>query len=376
MRDGKIIVARIWPGYTGGVPSRMPVITGVNPEKYETVFVYLSKGSDEPNIFGQKGKKVFYLSEKSSISSFSLWSIFKLARLLKKENVDIVHCHKHKGAVHGVIAARLAKVPIRFSHVHGMGRSRGFRRKLLNRVVFRWVSKILTVGQAVREDVLKNNPSVKPDMVVSLGNSIDFDKFSNIIKQNDSENNSFVFATAGRLAETKGQVYLIRAFEKVKKRIPNTQLLIAGSGKLENALRQEAINCDCEKSVRFLGKIDDMLPFYGKVDVFVLPSIAEGLPRSLMEAMAAGVFCIGTKAGSVPEVLGDGEFGLVARAKDEGSLAKAMVESAEMAKNRREKIIASAKRHIYENYSHGVIIKRLEKIYGDETKSLDNNSQL
>ena len=70
MRNGKIIIARLWPGFGGGVESYTLVILGINPEKYETIFIHLTKNSDNPNIFEQKGKKVFYITEKLALPFF------------------------------------------------------------------------------------------------------------------------------------------------------------------------------------------------------------------------------------------------------------------------------------------------------------------
>ena len=373
MRDGKIIIARLFSKYEGNIPSRTPIFCGINPEKYETIFVYHTKNSDNPNIFAEKGKKVFYVSSKKYPPSFSPTIIWKLSRLFKTENVDIVHCHRHSATTHGVIAARLAKIPIIFSHVHGMERSRNLKRRLLNYIIFRWVSKILTVGEAVKKDVLLNNLSLNPDRVVSVGNSIDYDKFSKVSKNDVIRSEKFgikkealVFGTAGRLAETKGQKFLIQAFSQVKKRLPNAELLIAGTGKLKDTLEKRAGELGCKNSVHFLGRVENMLEFYSCIDVFVLPSVAEGLPRAIIEAMAASVPVIAADAGGISEILDNGKYGFMVVAKDETALAQAMIKMAEMPENEKTELVKSAKKNIYDNFRHSVVIKREEKIYDTE----------
>src|SRR4030042_318874 len=112
MHNGKIIVARLWPGFGGGIESYTPVILGINPEKYETIFIHLTKNSNNPNIFEQKGKKVFYITEQPHLPLFRPVVFLKLAKILKNEGVDILHCHKHKSTVYGTIAAKKAGVPI------------------------------------------------------------------------------------------------------------------------------------------------------------------------------------------------------------------------------------------------------------------------
>lgn len=383
MRDGKIIVARLFSKDEGNVPSRMPVFLGINPEKYEAIFVYNAKNLKRPNIFEQKGKKVLYVSSKKHAPSFSPTTIWKLSRLLKAEKVDIVHCYQHKATVHGILAAKLAGVPVIFAHVHGTGRTKNFGRRLMNRIIFRWVSRILTVGQAVRKDVILNNPSINPEKVISVGNSIDYDKFSQAVKSDVIRAEKFgikkdvlVFGTAGRLAETKGYKFLIEAFAQVKKQIPNCLLLFAGDGELRDSLERQACELGCGDSVRFLGRIDNMPEFYSAIDVFILSSVAEGLPRAIVEAMAASVPVIGADAGGIPEILDNGKYGFLVASKNSNALAKAMIKAAQMPENEKIELVKSAKQNVYDNFRHSVVIKREEKIYDAEVKKRISLSQL
>jgi glycosyltransferase involved in cell wall biosynthesis len=370
MRNGKIIVARLWPGFGGGIESYTPVILGINPEKYETIFIHLTKSSNNPNIFEQKGKKVFYITERPRLGIFRPAVFLKLAKILKNEDVDILHCHKHKSAFYGTIAAKLAGVPIILAHVHGLGRTRNFGRKFLNRFIFSRVDKILTVGQAVKNDVLLNNPSVNPQKIINTGNSIDLDGFSSIVYNRQTtrrkigiSQEAFVFAAAGRLVPTKGQQYLIRAFAQIRENLNNAQLLIAGTGELKDELQRLAFELGCGQSVHFPGHINNMPEFYAAIDIFVLPSIAEGLPRTLIEAMASGVLCIATDAGGIPEILDNGRCGLLVPPKNENALADAMLKAANMPQQEKSAVISAAKEYIKKEFSHNVIIKRIEKIY-------------
>src|SRR4030042_2448664 len=191
MRNGKIIVARFWPKFGGDIPSRTPVILGINPEKYETITIYLTKNSPNPNIFEQKGQKVFYITENSQLPFFKPPVFLKLASILKKERIDILHSHKHKSVIYGTVAGKLAGVPFILAHIHGMGRSRNLRRKLLNRFILTKADRILAVGNAVKEDILKNNPSIKPEKIINLGNSIDYDFFASNIPNKSNARKKF-----------------------------------------------------------------------------------------------------------------------------------------------------------------------------------------
>ncbi len=370
MRDGKIIIARLWPGYGGGVPSDADVVAGINPEKYQTIIIHLTKNSSNPNTYEQKGKKVFYLTDKPSWGYLKFLAVPKLAILLKKQGVDILHCHKHKSAVHGVWAAKLAGVPIIIAHVHGLGRTRNTKRKLFNFLLLRYVDKILAVGEATRRDILQSNLSIKPEKVINIGNSIDLDYFSSARYNKQTarrkfgvSENSFVFATAGRLAPTKGQHYLISAFAKIKKQLTNAELLIVGTGELKDELTKQSVDLGCGSSVHFLGRVENMPEFYSMINAFVLPSVAEGLPRTLIEAMAADILCIASDAGGIGEILDNGRCGIMVPAGNPDALADAMLKAVNMPPQEKEAVIAAAKEYIKTNYSHNVMIKRIEKIY-------------
>ncbi len=348
------------------------MILGIDPQKYETISIYLTKNSEKPNVFEQNGKKVFYISEKPKLPFFKPLAIFKLAKILKREKVDILHCHMHKATVYGVIAGRLAGVPVILAHVHGMGRTRNLRRKLLNRFILHRISRILAVGQAVKEDILLNNPSLPAEKVVNIGNSIDYNYYSAggfdrnaVLAKYNIPADSFVFATAGRLAATKGQTFLIEAFAKIKNKIPNAKLLFAGSGQLKEELEKKAADLGCRDSVYLLGRIDNMPQFYCGIDCFILSSVAEGLPRVILEAMAAGVLCIASNIGGIPEILDSGRLGFLVPPENPDALANMMLKIANMTQYEKSIIISGAKNNIKENYNHTVLIKRIENIYGD-----------
>ena len=102
------------------------------------------------------------------------------------------------------------------------------------------------------------------------------------------------------------------------------------------------------------------------MDVFVLASVAEGMPRVILEAMAAGVPCVATAVGGIPEVLADGRLGFLVPPRDAGTLAEAMVKAATLPEHDRQDLIERARRHVQEHYSHDVVRSKLAKLYERE----------
>lgn len=373
MRNGKIITARLWSRYRGDIPSRTPVILGMAGDKYDKICIYLAKDSQRPNVFEQNGCKVFYISDKPSVSQANLLVLWRLAGVLKEQKVDILHCHRYQASVYGAIAAWLASVPVVFSHVHGINRTRTARRRLTNRIIFRRVNKILTVGEAVRDDVLKSNPTVVPKQVISLGNSIDYSRFANIEitkpqakARINLKPDSVVFGTIGRLAPTKGLPLLLEAFANVKRRIPAAALIIIGQGRLKDELQKNVSEKGLADCVHFLGQRDDIPVLLRAMDVFVLASVAEGLPRSLLEAMASSIPCIAANVGGIAEIITDKQSGYLVEAQNLDAIVGAMLEVTNLTGQQLKELTENARSTVEEKFSHDAIIKKLEKIYEKE----------
>jgi len=374
--ERKIKIARLWSRYDGNIPSRSGIIMGLDTSRFETICIYLMRNSDKPNFFEEKGLKVYYISRKRFLRIFNLLVIWKLSGILKREKIDILHCHRYQATIYGAVAALLAGTKVVISHVHGISRTKDFRRRLTNFFVLRWINKIVTVGQAVREDVLKTNSSVQPDKVVSIGNSIDYEHYANvhISKEQAKEKiglkaDSFVFGTVARMAPNKGQSYLIAAFAKVKQVIPEAQLVFIGDGRLRRELEAQAAETAGD-SIHFLGHRADIAGLLRAMDAYVHPSIgSEGLPKSILEAMAAGVPCVGTSAGGIPEIINTADVGYLVPPKNESALARAMLKVAKTPEPELKKIIENAKNKVRKEYGHSIVIERLENIYETEYKA-------
>jgi glycosyltransferase involved in cell wall biosynthesis len=106
-----------------------------------------------------------------------------------------------------------------------------------------------------------------------------------------------------------------------------------------------------------------MREFYSGIDYFVLPSIAEGLPRTLLEAMAAGVLCIASQVGGIPEILDNGRYGFLVPAKNPELLADTLLKTANLPAQTKQTLVAQAREYVKINYSNSVMIKRIENIY-------------
>ena len=376
MKEGKITIALLWSKYSGKVTSVNDLVLGFDKERFNVIFIYLRGHGDEKNLLKEAGYEVFYLSNIERINTFRFSILFKLVRILKEHNVDIIHCHAHKSTVYGTVAAVLAKTPVVMAHVHGLGRSRNFRRKLMNFLLFKKINRIVPVAESVKEDVLKNNWSVPEEKITVLENSIDYGRFADVsISKEDAKrilglaSDAFVFGTVGRLAPTKGLSYLIEAFPKVKEQKPSAQLVLFGDGPCRAELEQQASNMSCRDSIHFLGHRDNIEQLLRGMDVFVLSSVAEGMPRAILEVMAAGIPCIATEVGGIPEIISGNNVGILVPPKDSEALAEAMVNVANLTDEKLEKQVVKAQNRVRQFYSHQVVREKVRKLYESELKT-------
>jgi len=380
LEKDKVTVALLWPRYGGEVTSVNDLVVGLNKESFRAIFIFLSGYGVGKNILEEAGFEVFYLSRTKRIPGFRLSILRRLVKILKEHNVDVLHCHRHKSTVYGVVAARIAGTPVILAHVHGLGRSRTLGRKLVNCILFRNVNRLIPVANSVKEDVLRNNWFVPAEKLFVLENSIDYEHFADVsISKMDAKQmlgmpaDSIVFGTIGRLATTKGLSYLIEAFSMVKRQMSSAHLVLVGEGPCKVELQRQAADALCGDSVHFLGYRANVGQLLKGMDVFTLASVAEGMPRVLLEAMAAGVPCVATRVGGIPEVINGEAVGFLAPPGDSEALAEMMLRVATMPGEELAEVIEKARDRVRRFYSHDVVREKLRDLYLAELERVGRN---
>jgi glycosyltransferase involved in cell wall biosynthesis len=380
--EKKITVALFSGRYEGGVTSISELVLGLDENRFDVMFIYLSGYGADGNPTKRNGRKVFYLSEKKQVRTFNLSILFKLKKILKEQKVAIIHCQTHKTTLYGTLAAMLARTPVVLAHVHGLNRSRRLRRKLVNLLLFRRVNRIIPVANKVKDDVLRSNWFLSEDKLFVLENSVDYERFANVSISKQQARillglppQAFVFGTIGRMAPTKGYSFLIEAFTNVKLQLPASQLIFIGDGPLRNELEQQAAKTPCADSIHFLGHRNNVPELLRAMDVFVLSSIAEGMPRAILEVMAAGVPCVAAEVGGIPEIINSKDVGILVKPKDSSALAEAMINVANMPPQELIKLTEKARDRIRRFYSHDVVRGKIRNLYEAEMKKVLQNSR-
>lgn len=366
-------IALLWSRYAGSTTSVNDLVLGLDKSRFAVMFIYLCGRGAGEDLFEKAGYEVFYLRRRRRMPFLSPGTLLKLARVLKQRRVHILHCHTHSPAVYGAVATALARTPVLLTHVHGLNRTRKLRRRLTNLFVFRRAARVICAAQGVRKDVIRTNWRVDPDKVLVLENSVDYERFASVDTPRQQARSKlglsaddFVFGTVGRLVPTKGLRYLLDAFSIVKRQVPSAQLVLLGEGSSRADLERQAAESPCPQAIHFLGYRAEIAEVFRGLDVFVLSSLAEGMPRALLEAMAAGVPCVATEVGGIPEVINDAGVGFLAPPRDAAALARRMVQVARMSGPERAAIRAAAQQRIRRFYSHDVIREKLGRIYEEE----------
>jgi glycosyltransferase involved in cell wall biosynthesis len=245
--------------------------------------------------------------------------VYRLARLFHDRRVDVVHTHNTKPLLYAGPAARLAGVRGVVHTRHGR-RHGASRRQAL---AFRWAARCADHVVGVSDDTgrLCRGEGVDPRVVRTVPNGIDLERFP-VAGPDPSGPAVFV----GRLVADKGVATLLRAARAVAAVRPAFRLAIAGAGPCEAELRGLAADLGIAGGVvDFLGEVRDVSGLLGRASLFVLPSLTEGMPLTVLEAMARGLPVVATSVGGTPEAVADGETGLLVPPGDATALAGALL---------------------------------------------------
>lgn len=225
-----------------------------------------------------------------------------LKKVLKDGNYKIVHSHINVLSVFSLFAAKCAKVPVRIAHSHSTTNKKEWKKNLLKQVL-RPFSKVFATDYMCCSELagrwLFGNKEYDKGNVYLLNNAIDLDKFKydeKIRKQKRKELNikddTLVIGHIGRFVAQKNHTFLIDIFNEIHKKNQNSILLLAGQGPLMDEIKEKVNRLNLINSVMFLGQRNDANKLYQVFDVFLLPSLYEGLPVVGVEAQAAGLLCI------------------------------------------------------------------------------------
>ncbi len=206
-------------------------------------------------------------------------------------------------------------------------KSTGRKSDWIFRATMPWTGKVVMISEATRKFFVQHRgiPLAKTQVIL---NGAHVEKFFKLPANPGSALPRIRFGIAARLTDAKDHFTLLRAFAAVVAEIPEAELYIAGDGLLRNRLESFTRELHLADRVTFMGALPDIPQFMSQLDIFVLSSLSEGLPLSILEAMAAGLPVVSTRAGGTEEAAVDGRNAYLVAPGDPGALAQAMIRMA------------------------------------------------
>lgn len=261
----------------------------------------------------------------------------ELARIIRAGGFDVVHAHGFKAGFVGRLAAwRAGGRPIVVTvHNHVLSRTdtsaaARWRYRVVERALSGLVSRYIAVSDSIARE-LTAGFGLPAGKVVTIHNGIDTAPF---LAPQDRvaaraalgvAEGAQVVGVAARFSAQKGLRHLVAAVPELVRRRPGIRVVIGGSGPLERSLREQAVALGVADAILWPGQIADMPRFLAALDVYVSPAETEAFGLGLIEAGAAGVPVVATRVGGVPEVVLDGDTGLLVAAGDPQALAAAVL---------------------------------------------------
>ena len=305
------------------------------------LLTYLCRKGHRNDLLAYPGGRLFEQSGPLGVKRLSLVArndldlrpVPALRRLIRSEQYDIVHFHTKRAHTLSLWLPRGPQCP-KYVVTRRMDYPEGktwFTRLLYNRRV----DGVVAISRVIMNLLIE--AGVEPERIRLIHSGIDPQRFDRCADGSASTEYEAVVGIIASLEERKGHRYLLEAAAMLKRRGHKIKYLVAGEGPVRRQLEDRVKVLNLEDEVRFCGFVSDAPGFLSQIDIFILPSLYEGLGVAVLEAMAAGKPVIASRVGGLPELVADGETGLlvapknvegivaaIARLADDESLAREM----------------------------------------------------
>jgi len=334
-----------------GVKNYIACISNSNNPQTELVKQAMQEGFEAINICAD--------------SNYGLFN--KLVLVLKENKIKVIHTHGYKEDIIGLFAAKKIGIKI-VSTVHGWT-AHTFKVRIyewLDKIILRFFDKIVVVSELLEIELKR--AGILRSKIALIHNGIDLNEYSQVtgreevMKEFNIDKSYRILGTIGRLSEEKGQRYFLEAFAKVAQSHNHIKCIVVGEGPERESLVNLSSRLGIREKVIFTGQRKDVRKFYSAFDIFVLPSLREGLPLVLLEALAFNKPVIASNVGSISAVINSEQTGILLKSKDVGSLASTIVDLLKSRK-RTEALSCNGRKLVKENFSVTTMAENYRKVY-------------
>jgi len=382
------VIARL---NVGGPALHVAYLTeGLADRGYDTTLVTGSLAHGEESmsqVAENRGARIVmlpHLARDISLLNDAL-AVFRLAELIRKERPQILHTHTAKAGFVGRIAALLAgnaRPPIVVHTFHGHV-LRGYFNPFVTlgfRTLERWLAsgttKLIAVSPEVRDDLVRLGVAPQEKFAVirlgiELGERVGGgdDVRRETRRQLGIGPDAFVVGWVGRMTAVKRTDDVLRAFRELLDRDVDAWLCLVGDGPDRAHMERRAHELGIARRCLFVGYQDDVAPYYEAIDALLLPSVNEGTPVSVIEALAAGRPAVATRVGGVPDVVRDGVDGFLADVGDASTLADRLAELARDPERRAE-MGREGREHVVQRYAVDRLVDDVDRLYRELLSAL------
>ena len=384
MTDAKIrllqIVTRI---DVGGVPEHLlTLIEGLQGQNYAVSVACNHITDPMRQRFTALGVDIYLIKLHRLPHPADLLSAWQLYQFLRREQFAIVHTHMSKAALLGGLMARFARIPVIVNTAHNLGCiafTKHWQRALFwlyDKALFALtMDAVILVSENIRRQIVANR-LLPEHKAVYIPNGIktndlvqtDKHKILTIKKSLDINPTHWVLGTVARLVWFKGLHTLFAAMPDILKAHPDTTLLVIGDGPLKQELEGQARELGISEAIRFLGERNDVADLLVVMDMFVLPSVSEGMPITILEAMSTALPVVATNVGGIPELVVDGQTGFLVSREQPNALAQAVIKLLGD-ENLRKKMGNAGKGRVAHVFSSRYMVAETARLYSRLLKS-------
>ena len=352
----------------GGEQHLLYIADKLNKNKYNLFFACPHEGEFASDL-RNKGYSPLVLKMRSK---FSFSVITQIKKFMQENKIQVVHTHGMRMGFYGGIAARLACVPAIVYTVHistyDYPVTKGIKwfYLFLDNLTLRFSDRIICVSDSLASELRKRIPQAQ-DKISVINNGIDLNRFSlsqdtaSLAKELNLGLRPIIGAI-GRLVDYKGPAYLLEATKELLNLYPDITCIFVGDGPLRASLENLAAKLGIFQHCRFLGNRKDIPQILSILDVLVLPSLSEGKPLILLEAMAMQKPIVATSIAGVTELITDGKNGLLVEPKNPFLLAGAIKQILDDPQ-RGKKLAEQGRATVEQYYTVEQMVGKLEDLY-------------
>jgi len=365
-----LVVHVIYRLQVGGLENGVVnLINHLPDDRFRHAIICLADYTDMRKRIQRKDVPVIAMHKKPGQDLGMLWRLYKAFRRWRPA---VVHT-RNMGCLEAQLPAWLARVPLRVHGEHGWD----IHDPDGSNVTYRWLRRLHAplVHRFVPlsghlDEYLQRKVGISARKIQRIYNGVDIHRFhpgnDNPLPEGFADDQSIIFGTVGRMHGVKDQLNLARAFIELRKRSPqrakNLRLVMVGEGPLQKECRRMLEDEGAHDFAWLPGARNDIPEILRALTVFVLPSQAEGISNTILEAMATGLPVIATRVGGNPELVDEGKTGLLVPAQDALALAEAMsryVDNAELI----EKHAATGLKRVRETFSLQNMLENYAAVY-------------